>query len=861
MKFRTRKGLPFTRKDAASAFSILLESGPIRKLMNMEGATLVPAKGGTQFKDKYDQSYLIHALNVAVVAGLFLEKNLINNRIKEEKEDWFRLLFSAGVLHDFNKLFGERDLENSLTSHSAKYHELLEGFLPDGLFGDCKELILGTERGTASSVSPAIFSIPTKLASLMELYLEGADKLAAANPNDVNDYLQKVKAVPDPHNELKNSIHIIKLAKTPYTHISALYRKELCDFVRESKGAIMHETNAYISWLGESINENDLENMDRIVWEKVQLDEREAFLNSKPGSNNIKFEWAKDLEATPDRIGRWISHHKTSGYNLIIWDKKWALENYETLREYLPFITLVKDGVGFKVTMELPEEDLDESVEEAELRLTGKYFIASYIEAYRETNTNIPENSVFGKENGKGKVPYLINATQKTIENAPINMDRYNELLETLSASIQGEITVAENPLKEFARYYTSKGFWDISPGSKIDSCILCGKKSHTKVRAHHLYGLKPTQGGGIKLGTRSGKGLGNICSLCITENKLRKKKQDTVKIENGLGIHIHLGDLVPDINTRSFLSFIQREEIDKEEGTINIVRKGVSTKIDGHFSAIISAPKGGTSSYADACLYSMSKRYLPLILGTGFKIHISQFTIHPRHQKEQFKWDNPPHWIKKTGLAELRIDQIAWALKFCEALLAGGRATGGKNGTGSFIGHILRSPLALYIPAIQDKSKNELHSRHVLILEEKLMSKEQLNKVEKMAQIAMIIAPVKKWSRNEFTWVPRKTLEYLLKFNKQDDRGLLVKGLLSKDAIRKNEGFDRDDKVEDFVEIMMDYLDRFSMGKIPTGLDRRALIEAIAFKHRSYLRERIAEIKKKKELEKSEKNDAEMVK
>ena len=873
MKLKTRK-TPFSSEVGEQAYLKFLNDGPLARIFSNDRMRLAPAKGLKKYRENtqdypnlYDQTYFAHALNVSTTAAIIFETVCSKSPDNSLTEQDMRMVLAAGALHDFNKLPQSNNitLERGLIDCRDEAIRIISEYIDEPDFDSVLHLALDTESTTSKDSSSYTLSISPRKASTAALSLQLADQLVGSNINPASPetYLEVLRRFQGKHSDFKESfvVRVQIFALVPQPLLARKARNVFINWIRDN-GTLLHESEGYVTWMGPTPSDNDLEEMDAKLLTNIQPSSKEAFDKAGYSHNKFGTAWTQFIEPTPDAVNQWIEHF---GGHLVFWEQKndtWGIDHFNYLSEDFPGIFVYDkpstQNPNGRVRLELPNPDEYAGQEHQNRYCTAKLIIAhcvlqKILNKSKGTQKGLPSGNYAPYKTDK--LHGTMGVTVSGILNARAERDRiqesYKNVLDKISHILQETSSNRQNPVQGYLR--TALGLNKQIPmsGQTGDACIYCGKSSQISIKSENVFGIKPTAWAPRKKGIQR-ENQGIICDLCVVENQLRNSAANESKAIMGkddfLSVHVHAADLVCDVFWAGLKPLLQSERADAQKQTLvlfpkavrNESSKGQVVPIRSHYSLPIPKPAASMTTGETLAYLFRLRDALAFIYQTGFKLHVSPLALIPVQQKAQFKWDNSPAWMNALGLDEIHVDEllptydgdckIPSAPETLDALIKAGNMLGGSQGHRVFISQLIRNPLSLY-EAAGDRIKSERDgSDYINILEGRYMNKDETNSIEKVAFAYIRFNARGEWSNNTWTWATRQYLELRDRYHDEPEWMSLLKGDLIASAQRKNKGA-KVQNIEEFVESMETYLAQYLGGNSPIGSDQRVLINAIAYK------------------------------
>ncbi len=234
------------------------------------------------------------------------------------------------------------------------------------------------------------------------------------------------------------------------------------------------------------------------------------------------------------------------------------------------------------------------------------------------------------------------------------------------------------------------------------------------------------------------------------------------------------------------------------------------------------------------------------LALHWGLKVHASSLISNPTPPQPILYWENAPPWARELGLADARPDDVQRKGAVLEALfkLSHEQQESG-DGFGNFIMGIIRDPLHLYFAVERARREHRLSGKiepAIKLIEEEYMNKEQKASMVELAKIGIEIAPSPKWSANDHRWVMQEALRALeqARAQKLEEPEGFVSAQLAAYASRftKMVSINKIDPLcARFSMLLVNYLNTYYDGVIPSGITRSYLINHYAYEYRNNYR------------------------
>lgn len=842
----------------------LFLDGPLTRIFNDEGIRLTPAKGGAliDVKDSLaysNQTYFSHVLNVTITAAiLFEEDNLDQIKAEEEKglessvqiKEAVRSMLLAGVLHDFDKivkknypdaLLENKEILNKLTGNYLGRQELIE---------DVKFLICATEGSDSGFSNNYAITLPGYLLMKLQTYLEAGDRLAGyhgiSNTHSYSIQLDKIKK----NISVLQKVKIITIAPRVQSLLTGTLRQKLMGILdprTNQKSRVVHEGTDFISYIGEELTNDDFEKLDELLYEATALTLDEAFEQSTPSHNSIKWNWVENSRPTPDTIKEFV--YKWKG-RLVIWQIEWFVAHADLFSQI---------GIPFKIIDGKPRLDVPDNLNEAPDAIWIPSMSVICASLALDLDCDLPEKVNEYIDNMHWPINGLNTTILRTIRALGwgayiVHQENGKDLIEDLVGKISSlaseKYPEKANPLTGFSKGTIVRGSFSVikidDASEKKTACYQCQAPGTYLLEASRVQGYGAQNSTGIKLTKNSDIGKGKLCDWCVAENRLRIRYFSSK--DSGIALHVHMADYTPDIPKSIFELFPVMEDmpIDAQKGTVSFLQKGRGIRMDGHMTSIVQLP-GGSSMPLKVREGMFLRSLYNIVHQTGMKVHASSLVSNPQIPLPILFWENAPSWVKNLGLDEARIDEIPGKRKILHSLFLLGRCQGGSDGFGNFVISFIRYPQHLYFAfnrAYYNEKmfKSEKMREQLAVLETEFMDDEKKNRMEDLGAIGVSIAPSKQWSANEHRWVMQEALRaYDLSQNRPRlEKADFITAQISAYAQRFNANSNTaviDQKSREFVDRLLEYLDLYHSGEVPTGVMRSYLINHYAYEYRKMYR------------------------
>lgn len=879
---------PLETEAGKNAFLRLVNDGPLARIFADERLRLTPAKGARRFREDdkrqgslYDQTYFFHALNVATTAGILFECATQEHRDGAATDPEMRTVMAAGALHDFNKLPFSQDcsVARSLEQARSDAERLLGDYVEQGYIETVFHLAIDTEAGTSRDASEYALSMSPRRATLAALCLQLADQLVGsdADPNDPEGYKAKIQRFRDQHEGFRElpDIHVQPFVLVPQLMLAREARNLFIEWIREH-GTLLHESERYVSWIGEKPAPANLAQLAEGLWTRIKPEPEAAFdMTGYQGNRSrVRDDWTAFLVPTPEIVDRWIEHGKN---RLLPHQGEWLDQHADQLSKDFP--ELFKPDRKGHLDLELPARDDSASSEYQHRRRLAKLIIAhAVIQALTEKGKRAPPNDSEDGYDAKSATGVMQPTAYAILwARAEARDDSaYDRACERLARLLRDRRGAWKNPVEGFVEALLGQAP-SLSAGATGSGCIYCAAASSDTVEESKVFGIQPTHWASRKEGVQHYK-HGVICSRCWIENLLRAiAARDSAASRSAgtfLTIHIHAADLVCDIRWDALTPLLNSEVADESRRFLVLGPKnrrqetGLRMPLRGHYSLPIPKP-AGSKEVSDTLAFLMRLRdCLAFIRHTGFKLHISPLTLVPTQQRPQFFWENPPAWMKALGLAEVHVDELLTEekngrsqpgkLDIVKALIQVGRIPreGGQQPRAAhttLVANLALDPHSIY--SFRQEPTQEIDS-----LEAMFVSKDSINRLETIAEAYCAFNEQKTWreqSRNHWTWATRTALDVMESaFDHFGDGGLenpelrdAVVAAVWREAERKNP-YARMEEVEKFVDALLTFLTVRYENAVPRGSQRKWLIDAIRYRCQKEYLSRVPEEQESDEKE-----------
>lgn len=841
--------------------------GLLSKIYGTAELRLAPAKGGTPHPEYYDQSAFAHSVNVATVGGLLYEEACLETGREPERQE-MRIVLYAGALHDFNKFVDEIDLLKSLKEDDGLFEELVEGSLSEDERETVRHLILQTEATSSKEAREFGLVLNPKIAGLIARCLNLADALSGGkgvDPNDHRRYRELLERKRGDSSRLPE-VHILPFTVVPQTLLAQNVRRCLFQWIRDQDGAVLHVTEAYVSWVGPGFETDALNEIEERFINRIRPSLDDALSNSTVGQyNTIKPTWIEYHEPTPENVDAFIEEYLG---RMLLLQGSWANENFEILHDRWEHFRYDEEGQATnKVALEVPEKDDVSSEEEKEARIDSKILIASCLAATLEDDDEVPDQlpADFEMESLRGVTKKAAKGIIRAYPE-PAEEKVYERYLDRVSTWLtnQDRCLAFRESLEGFARQVLGYPTVDsLEPPSNEYGCIYCGAEADRVLERDHAFGFGPTAWGPRMRGVQreSDKAKPKICPVCVVEAQVRQGIADASGVPGNakklLGVHLHAADLWADTNVSTLLDGAFKDEqsqrlIGEDGKRLVLIPKGSGTDqtvpAEGHISTFMPVPDASRNTGRTLAHLYRLRDLLSFAAQFGFKVQVSPLQLHARHHKPFVKWENGPSWMHGLGIDEVRIDQLSRKLEFTEALIRVGQEAGSKNGHATVINSILQQPLEVYTWPVRSPSDSE-ESNPTDVLEREIVPDNVKDQIDEAAEAFCEFNPGGEYTKNKWTWAAREALDAAEAHWEREDRAFRVVADLYPQAERKNEYARRED-LEEFVDALESYLQEEHPEAPPIGRDKRSLINAIAYRAQQINSEKYKERQAEQPLE-----------
>ncbi len=838
--------------------------GPLSMIFNNDRWRLTPAKGAKEFQTKSlysNQTFFSHSLNVAITAAvLFCEDNSSLVRTENQAlpgsqyclEDVVRVLLGAAAFHDFNKLVGD-EYPGVLESRNDILTSLLNEYLRNKeLLSDIKYLILTTEGGTSGHAVNLKTELPGHVLAKLQTYIEAGDRLSGyhgyANAKSYSDQLSVLKN----NSTALGKIKLITFVPRLQLLIVWKLRQAIMQYLPTQHNKILHEGSDFISYIGEDLTEEDYKKLD----EKLQLmvgddpsNSMEIINQYPPTHNSIKWAWAERVEPSYENMLEFIYRW---GGRLILWEGSWFTENAGLL---------VSSKVPFKIIDGRPRidspDDLKGTIEATRNPIVSTVACSLAIDRGLSPGK---EAEIFIKDLN-WPLDKLVGIPRKTaialawsawvLSDSLKTSERIDEIINELSAELKDNIKRQENPLIGFTSATILSDSGMIRTDKTVEKkliCYQCQGEGKYPLEATRVHGYGAQNSTGLKLTKLSDNAKGSLCPWCVAENQLRNREFE--KEKGSLAVHVHMADLMPDVAREDIEHLMPKatEEgqigVNEIMGEIRFFPRGRFVKLDGHMTIILEVPRSEKVEEG-----RFLRDLYNVVYQTGMKIHATSFMSNALPPIPMLSWDNAPAWAKNLNLDRANIDDVLRKRNILESLFKMGQAQGGSDGFGNFVISFNRHPQHLYFVANRcyyDQGtkglgvylESEEGRKRISLLEEEYMNAEQTNMMQKLGILGVEIAPSPKWSANDHRWVMQEAIKALESSRSlpHDERAHFVAAQIAAYAQRfqiHSSTTAIDEKASEFTMLLMDYLNKYHKGEVPTGIMRSYLINHYSYEYR----------------------------
>ncbi len=854
---------------------------------------IAAAKGGSNFQQYRDTTYFNHALNVSYIAGLILENDLMNRDVSINNYDVnVKLLFSASVLHDINKLiekgkYKAEEYDRLLKENSQMIAKLISPYFKgvghDKLL-ELKEkldyIILSVENQTKYYTGTIDIKDKKDLNYLAEK-ISFADKISSQMSSGA-DKLTVIKNINEKLNEKFHSsgfrTNVIWFNHVPQllarNHIMSKAEKLLKDKI------LLKSPDAFIVW-----GDVDLEDLKREILSEFLSSnkdksaiERAVIELIKPNNNGITTSFSEVVSVDEAFLEKYMDH----------WGEKLLL--YEKMRDYdrKYHITSILKNWGYRINdntkkIEYIKAEKDRTdVDLYRASLMVKTAILTLMQMALEDDTKyLNQEYKLWEDNGvpiRTDISLIMRRTLIALAFSYNNRSRIEDVYNKIIKRVASLLKTNNRPLVEVAirelmdRVLPTRGraLYKKEPPSKEGVCIQCGGTFETtELKKKWVFGYKATAGTGLKVSsTDSEMYKGSICRLCIFENILRTRAVNNSS-NNSICLQTYIGDFLPPINISNvidltFPDLVSHEDHHNEGESIKIKigRKKIDI-FDHHTVSFLGVDK---ENYPDNMReeYTLIKSILNIIRKTGIKFKISSMFISETPFISMFLWDNPPAWIKHFSLNNVRIDQIDRSFYILDLIGRISRLEKGEKSIPGIISKLMRNKYNIYLLLWEGFTKNNTRGsvfsksrsrklrnmlegdeewKGIRMFEEAYINMEERSEMDRLVEKALNIVFQNPETNNEHTWIIRLALSvyergYRLakKTGNFDDLKEKIAGRLWEVAKRTNMsngiknggGQKTQQSVIDFSNAFVDFLNNIFDG-LPDQETRRDIISQFA--------------------------------
>jgi hypothetical protein len=853
-----------------------LINGPLGSVFRDDKWRLTPAKGSKEFQNRTlysNQTFFSHSLNVTITAAiLFCEENRASLENENQVlpgsryyiEDVVRVLMAAAAFHDFNKLVGG-EYPNVLESETDTLVSLLDGFIrKNELLSDVKYLILTTEGGTSGYAASLKTELPGNILAKLQTYIEAGDRLSGyhgyANAKSYSDQLAALKD----NSPVLSRIRTIVLVPRVQLLLVWKLRQAIMQYLPTLGYRVLHEGSDFISYVGEDLTEEDYYELDKKILQEIASNLPIDIIRQYPPSHNsIKWTWAERIEISPQNILEFIY---CWGGRLLLWEGTWFNDHADLL---------VSSGIPFKILDGRPRiespEDLRGAVDATRYPIVAAIVCSLAVDRGLDPEYDANDYII----NLKWPIEELTGIPRKTaialawsawvMSDILKASERIDEIINNLSIKLDKEIEKQENPLIGFTTATIVSRRYEAlrteKPVDKKRTCYQCLGEGKYPLDATRVNGYGAQNATGLKLTKLSDNAKGYLCPWCVAENQLRGKEFNN---EKGLiAIHVHMADLVPDVGHEDIGPLLPTADdvqigVGAVKGEIRLYPRGRFVKLDGHmtiFSEVSRSDKTEEGRFL--------KNLYNLVYQIGMKVHATSFMSNALPPIQMLSWDNAPAWAKNLSLDQANIDEVARKKRILESLIKMGQAQEGSDGFGNFVISFNRSPQHLYFVVnrcFYEKKplgiylESEEGGKLISLLEEEYMDAEKTDMMQRLGILGVEIAPSPNWSANDHRWVMQEAIRALESSRSlpREERISFVAAQIAAYAQRFQKYSSTtviDDKSREFTTLLVDYLDKYHRGDVPTGIMRSYLVNHYAYEYRRSYRTVRPKDEEKKEV------------